>query len=241
MEMKTYIGYSTDERLRWHATSGGVGSAMLHYLFATKQVETAVSFYYDAATLQYMPKLIYSFEDYQPVGSIYHEIDLPKFVKSHLNDIKGGFACFCLPCQTKPIRHYVESAGHACFIIGLVCSSQQSFEATEYLLKRLHVQKNEVAHIQYRGKGWPSGVRILLKNGSEKFVPNGNSIWTQIFHSRLFVMPRCLRCKDTLNAHADVSIADPWLREYVDNETIGKTLIFVNGGGVKTLSTPIAL
>ena len=229
--MKAYIAYSTDKELRWRATSGGAGSALLQYLFATKRVGTAVSFYYDVASLQYLPKLIYSFEEYQPVGSIYHEIDLPKFIKSHLDEIKGGFACFALPCQTRAIRHYVECAGHACFIIGLTCSSQQSFEATEYLLKRLHVRKADVAHIQYRGNGWPSGVQIRLKDGSEKFVPNGNSLWTQIFHSRLFVMPRCLRCQDTLNERADVTIADPWLREYMDSERIGKTLMFVNGGG----------
>lgn len=241
--MKTYIGYAKDENLRWRATSGGVGSAILRYLFDTKQVQTALAFDYDEKSLQYVPKLIYSYEEYQPVGSIYHEIDLPRFIKSNLDKIKGAFACFCLPCQAKTIRYYVQSAGHVCFVIGLVCSSQQSFEATEYLLKRIHVRKEEVACIQYRGNGWPSGIQIRLKNGSEKFVPNGNSLWTQIFHSRLFVMPRCLRCKNTLNTYADISIADPWLREYMNTEKKGKTLLFINRDGIlsKNISEYVCL
>ena len=226
--MKTYIGYSLDENLRWRAASGGVGSSILKYLFETKQIETAITFTFDSNSLRYIPKLIYSFDDYMPIGSIYQEIDLIQFIKNHLNDIHGGFACFSLPCQSRAIKYHLERTGHFCYIIGLTCSSQQSIEATEYLLKRIHIDRKDVTNIQYRGNGWPSGITIMLRSGEEKFVSNNFSIWTKIFHSRLFIMPRCFRCNDTLNLNADITLADPWLKDILSSETIGQTLIFEN-------------
>lgn len=110
----------------------------------------------------------------------------------------------------------------------MTCSSQQSIEATEYLLKRIHIDRKDVTNIQYRGNGWPSGITIMLRSGEEKFVSNNFSIWTKIFHSRLFIMPRCFRCNDTLNLNADITLADPWLKDILSSETIGQTLIFEN-------------
>lgn len=31
-------------------------------------------------------------------------------------------------------------------------------------------------------------------------------------------------CKDTLNQHSDIALADPWLKEYISSEKIGMTL-----------------
>ena len=67
--MKTYIGYSLDENLRWRAASGGVGSSILKYLFETKQIETAITFPFDSNSLRYIPKLIYSIDEYMPIGT----------------------------------------------------------------------------------------------------------------------------------------------------------------------------
>ena len=55
-------------------------------------------------------------------------------------------------------------------------------------------------------------------------VPNLGSIWTKIFHSRLFIPTRCFKCQDTLNSKSDIILADPWLKDQVLTETIGKTL-----------------
>ena len=226
--MKTVLAHAKDPELRRRGTSGGVGSALLKYLFDERRIQTAVSFDYDPAALQYVPKLIHSFAEYQPVGSIYHEVPLVDFIRRNVGAIRGGFACFCLPCQARAIRHAVESNGHACCLLGLACSAQQSVAATQYLLKRLGLRPDEVRHVQYRGNGWPSGIQIQLADGRTRTVPNLHSVWSRIFHSRLFIQPRCFRCDDTLNVHADVGLADPWLASLQTDVGEGKTLVMLN-------------
>lgn len=199
LHLKTFVGHALDPRLRRAATSGGVGSAVLQYLFSTGCVNTALSFDFDAQTIRYSPRLIYKFEDYRPTGSIYQDMDLIGFLRTHIAEINGTFACFCLPCQTASIRILLKEAGHDCVLLGLTCSSQQTLFATECLLRFLRIRKENVETLQYRGNGWPGGIRIGLKNGKSVFVKNNGSMWTDIFHSRLCIPKRCLYCQDTLN------------------------------------------
>ena len=224
--MKTYIGSSTNEQIRFKATSGGVGSSIVKYLLDKKIVDYALSFEYDSASLSYIPCLIKSFSDYKICGSIYQEIDLIRQLKLMLSNKSGGgkIVFFSLPCQTRALKKICIDAGYEPLTIGLTCSSQQSHEATSYLLSRLKIRENEVEKIQYRGNGWPSGIQIKKKDGNEIFIKNNGSIWTRIFHSRLFIQPRCFSCTNTLNDYADIVLADPWLKKYTDEEKIGKTL-----------------
>lgn len=233
--MNSFLGYSVDPGLRYKGTSGGVGSALLKHLFDKGIIQTSVSFDYDAETLHYLPRLIHAFEEYRAVGSIYHEVALVDFIRQNAGAIQGGFACFCLPCQARAIRHVIEQHQHKCILLGLTCSSQQSIDATHYLLKRLGLRSEDVQLIQYRGNGWPSGIQIQLANGQTRIVPNLHSIWSDIFHSRLFIQPRCFRCENTLNDYADISLADPWLASLRSDIGAGKTLVMVNTPGGEAL------
>ena len=102
-KMKSFIGYSLDKDLRYRATSGGVGSSLLKWLFNKKIIETSISLSYNRKTLHYEPYLIHSFEEYQITGSVYHEIDLVSFIKANVKNIKGANStskceitkCFC--------------------------------------------------------------------------------------------------------------------------------------------------
>ena len=90
--MKSYLGYSADAQVRYSATSGGVGSAFLKWLFDKDIIQSAISFKFDNQTLRYSPLIIHSYDDYEISGSIYQEIDLIDFIKKHINEIKGDFA-----------------------------------------------------------------------------------------------------------------------------------------------------
>lgn len=241
--MKTFVGCAVDVSVRYQATSGGIGSSLLKYLFDTGKVQTAISFTYNKEILQYEPILIYDFQDYRQVGSIYHEIKLVQFVKQNITQIHGDIACFCLPCQALSLRKLIENSGRKCFLLGLTCSSQQSIDATYYLLKCIHIPLDKVTYIQYRGNGWPSGVQIETIDHEKIFVPNNDSVWTKIFHSRLFIQSRCFKCTNTLNQFADVSLLDPWLPEYLkDNSNSGKTLVIAySSAGLKILEDAFAM
>lgn len=203
-------GYAADPTVRHAATSGGVGSTIIRYLLESGAVAAAVSFTFDPHTLRYRPHIVTSAADYASVGSIYHEVDLLGFLREQAGSLRGPLVCTCLPCQTKAVRSLLSRHGIGCFLIELTCSSQQSFAATDYLLRRLHVAPRDVALIRYRGNGWPGGIQISLRDGRQKFVGNIGSLWTKIFHSRLFCMPRCFSCPPAFGGPADVVLADPW-------------------------------
>lgn len=226
--INSYIGYSTNLELRKKSTSGGIGSSIIKYLFEEKIIHTSITFDFNASLLQYTPRLIHNFNEYQPTGSIYHEIKLIQFIRDNINQILGGFACFVLPCQARPISALLKKNNIPHILIGLTCSSQQNINATKYLLRRLDIEPKDVTHIQYRGMGWPSGITIKLKNSKDVFVPNNNSIWTDIFHSKLFIEDRCFFCQNTLNKDSDISLADPWLPDIISKETIGQSLVMIN-------------
>ena len=226
MKGNVYIGYSTDPVIRYKATSGGVGSSIVKYLLDNGKCDYALSFDWDEKNMCYQPRLISDFSQYNICGSIYQEMDLIGHIKKLLSEQTGGgrIVLFSLPCQTRALRKICELAGFEALIIGLTCSSQQSKEATSYLLQQIGINEQDVTHWQYRGNGWPSGIQIETTDGKHHFVKNNGSIWTEIFHSRLFIQPRCYSCKNTLNDYADIALADPWLKEYVEKEKIGQTL-----------------
>lgn len=220
-----YLGYSLDNEIRFRASSGGVGSSILKYLFENHLILNSISFYFDKNTLEYKPKIIHSFEDYQITGSIYQEINIINFISNNISQfLEGNTALFCLPCQTLAIRNIFKKINKDIIIIGLTCSSQQHLEATKFLLRKINLRINDIRDLRYRGNGWPSGIQIKTSTEQSILIPNSNSIWSQIFHSRLFVMKRCLYCQNTLNKDADIVLADPWLYEIMKVEKIGKTL-----------------
>ena len=234
------LAYSNASVVRKMATSGGIGSHVLQYLFATGAVRSAVSYEFDVCSLKYQPCVITSAEDYQIVGSIYHEINLYKFIKENLHLIKSPFLCFALPCQVNPIKTLLDKQGIESYIIELTCSSQQTFEATEYLLQRVGVDKEQVLSIRYRGDGWPSGVCVTLKDGGEVKIPNSYSVWMRIFHSHLFIMPRCFFCRTDRDTVSDIKLADPWTIDSPALEKLGRTFCQVKSDRMASILNDMA-
>ena len=221
------LAYSNDSEVRQRATSGGIGSALVNRLFVQGRIKSAISFEYDETLLKYRPCIVASAEDYVVSGSIYHEINLYAYIREHIEEIKSPFLCFALPCQINPIKTLLDKKGIESYIVELTCSSQQTFEATEYLLKRVGISKSDVSSIRYRGEGWPGGVCITLKDGEAIRIPNNNSVWMRIFHSHLFVMPRCFFCQADRETASDIKLADPWGIDSPALEKLGRTFCHV--------------
>lgn len=99
-----YVGYSTDKEIRHKASSGGVGTAIIKYLFSLPEYSTSITFVYDKEKCGYILKLIHSFDEFNICGSIYQDIDIFSFIKNNLSNIKDGIVLSCMPCQ---VRGYV--------------------------------------------------------------------------------------------------------------------------------------
>ena len=234
-----YIGYSSNEELRYNASSGGIGSAIIKYLLESRQYGTSMTFVFNAEKCMYEPKLIYDFSEYNNCGSIYQETDNILFIREHLKDIRDGIVVTCMPCQVNAIRNILNKSNIDNFIISLCCSGQTTIQGTWFYYKLLGVKKTDVCDMQYRGKGWPSGIRISLKNGDVIKKDNYTYPWTLMHRSLLYRPKRCLSCTFKTNPNADTSLADPWLKEYIENDKIGSSVIICNSEGQGVLKNMI--
>ena len=231
----SYLAYSHNPHTRFQSTSGGLGSELVYYMFSTKRIRSAIVLGRDAESPYYSPRLISSAATYVPTGSVYHNVDLLRFVKQNLSDIASPVLCFALPCQTDALKdlfskHHIEN-----FIVELTCSAQQQKSATTYLLSRLGHSEANISQIRYRGDGWPSGVRICTKSGDKIELANWGSLWSEVFHSRLFVMPRCHLCDPMRQTTSDIILADPWGIVSPDNDNIGATLCLAKNNNTNAL------
>ncbi len=222
-----YLASAKDEQIRYKASSGGVGTAMIKYLLSLDEYSTCLSFSFNQVKCAYEPKLIYSFDDYNICGSIYQDIDVCKFIKENRTSIRGGIIVTCMPCQVRAIRSYLERNHIVNFIISFCCSGQTTIEGTWHYYKMLGIKKQDIISMQYRGNGWPSGIQIHLKDGTTIKRDNWTHPWTIIHSSLLYRPKRCLYCPIKTVPYSDVNLADPWLKE-CEHDTIGNSIVIAN-------------
>ena len=231
MQFDYYIGHSTDDKNRYLSSSGGVGAEMIKYLMNSCEYGTSMTFIFNTDYCRYVPKLIYDFKDYNNCGSIYQDTDTIGFIKNSLKKIRNGIVVTCMPCQVRAIKSILDRNNIKHFIISLCCSGQTTVEGTWCYYKFLGLNKEDVSNIQYRGNGWPSGIQIKLKDGKEIRKDNYTYPWNLIHRSLLFRPKRCLYCPMKTSPYADVSLADPWLKEYIDNDRIGNSVVICSESG----------
>lgn len=228
IQTKYYIGYAIDFDMHNKASSGGLGSAIQKYLLSTHNFDSSITFRFNQEMCCYEPVLIHEANEINVCGSIYQDIDIVRFVREHIDDIKKGAIISCPPCQVAAVRQILAKANKGYFIISYCCSGQTKVEGTWKYYELLGIDKSEVVNMQYRGNGWPSGVQIWLKNGSKVYRENYTEPWITMKESQLYQPKRCFYCTKDTGWNADVSLADPWLKEYKNQEKIGATLFLVN-------------
>lgn len=236
INIRYFIGYSTDAEIRYNASSGGVGTAIIKYLLDTNAFGTAMTFVYDSFLCQYQPKLIHSYSDYNNCGSIYQDTDTIGFIKANLGRIRNGIIITCMPCQVRAIKSILNRNNIDHFIISLCCSGQTTVQGTWFYFKLLGINKGDIRKIQYRGNGWPSGIQIELNNGSIINKGNYTYPWTLMYKSLLFRPKRCLSCTIKTSEEADVTLADPWLKEYLEVDNIGNSVVICNHIGFNVVN-----
>lgn len=223
-KVKYYIGYTTNINDRYKATSGGIGTAIIKYLLSTPEYGTSITFIFDKDKCMYQPCLIHSESYLNVCGSIYHDVDIARFIAKNIYEITGGLVVTCPPCQVSAIRQICKKHGIKVFIISYCCSGQMTIEGTWKYYELIGVDKKDVVHMQYRGNGWPSGIQIHLEDGRKVFRDNYTEPWTTIHQSWLYRPKRCFFCKRDTGREADISLADPWLDEYKKEDKVGHTL-----------------
>ena len=237
-----FIGFSCNEEERYYASSGGIGTAITKHLLSTDTFKTGVTFIFDSEQCMYIPQIIHSSSEVNICGSIYQDIDVYNFIKEHLNDIRGGLVVSCPPCQVVSLRLLLKKNNIDNFIISFTCSGQTTIEGTWKYYELLNIKKKDVKNIQYRGNGWPNGIQITLRDGMCISRPNYSEPWSSLHKSWIYRPKRCLFCKFDTGHNADVSIADPWLKKYIESDKIGHSFVLIHSlNGKKVIDQLINL
>ena len=210
--LKVFMAYALDEKVRYSSASGGVATALFKYLLEKDHVEAIL-----LPKLRFKHGLAYGVwsivrnpdEISKYSGSIYAPtFGFSKMLTYTLNKFRR-IAIITLPCQAKAVKKLLnaQKLNGDIFIIGLYCNNVPSMLATKYALKAFNIQVEDVEFLSYRGRGWPGYITIKTKS-TTIYVPSPlfwDSGFGQYFYER-----SCYLCNDQTNSSADLSLADPW-------------------------------
>ncbi|MDD5638486.1 MAG: Coenzyme F420 hydrogenase/dehydrogenase, beta subunit C-terminal domain [Candidatus Pacebacteria bacterium] len=204
--LEIYTGKSTDKNLQKNASSGGVVTQLLVSLLENKTISGALVTIMDK--LESQPFIARTKQEIiSAKGSKYCPVAINIALKEILNSKQEEkFAVVGLPCHIQGIRNYEgifpELKRKIVLHLGLFCSRCPSYLATDFLLKRLKIKKEEVKNINYR-KGY--NMLIELKDGSQKTI-SYRAYWDSDF--KYLIPLRCMMCYDRVNELSDVSFGD---------------------------------
>jgi len=222
-----YLAYSTNDEVRYQASSGGFCKSFLNFLLETNEVDkviitrlkkdeplTAETIITDAVEDILSPR----------TNSIYGTVH----PFSVLRELECGvrYVFVGLPCHVRAFYKYAEKNNINIFLISLLCNHIPYEDGvSNSILSSMYINKHEVTYFEYRGHGWPGFVYIKTIIG-EEFKLSFSSCWSR-YMSRTPQLPvKCKKCLDISGIYSNISVGDPW--NIVDrSDTIGKSLIIV--------------
>ncbi len=225
-----YKGYSTNPTVRWRASSGGLTTSLLLFLLKENLIDGALLTRINKNNpLKAEPFIARTEEDVlSAMGSKYVPVPLNQLLNQILSE-EGKFAVVGLPCHIQGIRRaelkIPALRDKIAYHFGIVCSRTMSFHGVEYILNKMGIASNEIAELKYRGDGWPSGIKVLLKDGQQKNLPMLATWWSEIFGGSFFSHHYCTLCSDLLNEMSDISFADAYLPETMKNDKVGTSIV----------------
>jgi coenzyme F420 hydrogenase subunit beta len=226
-----YVGYSTDERIRYRAASGGVVTSLLLKSLESGTIDSALTiesnennpFEPHALVARNRQKIIGS------MGSVYLPVELSAALKQIIRDnsIKR-IGIVGLPCHIDGIKKasllLPDLRGKIAFTIGLFCKQMKDLRFTQLILSKMGIKEENVREIKFRGEGWPGNIQIRTKDEKIFRTPylNLSPLWGALSCSPIY----CLMCQSPMAESADISVGDPWLDEY-KNDKLGDSLFVI--------------
>ena len=226
-----YMGFSTNENIRYNAASGGLITGLLKYTLEEGLIDGAITTRFKTGQfLEPEPFIARTIEEIlDSRGSKYCPVSVNTCLKDIMNDGNNAerYAVVGTPCHINGLSKAdivkKELVNKIPYRFGLFCHHGVSFRGTEFLLNKFGISKQKIRHFQYRGNGWPGGINIELDNGRifKSLLPE---YWGSIFSLYYFTPKACMLCGDALCELADLSFGDAWLPE-LNSDNLGSSII----------------
>ena len=209
-----WLGWSSNEDIRFKASSGGITTALSIYLLEKKIVDAIIQVKKapddPTKTINVVSKSEKDVLDC--MGSRYTTSSPLRNIKQCIEEGKK-YAFIGKPCDASALRMYKNLQKESwteqiVYIFSFFCAGQPSRKANDKLLKSLGIDnKNECADLQYRGNGWPGKAQAWKHDGTSQIMDYETS-WMKILGRD--VRPCCRFCADGTGEQADISCGDAW-------------------------------
>ncbi|RTZ98308.1 MAG: hypothetical protein DSY90_04800 [Deltaproteobacteria bacterium] len=217
--LKTFVGFSNDERIRNGGAGGGIITGLLHDLLKRKMVDGCIvtrmnpekPYYGEVFVARTYEELLESQQSKYiiiPVNAILKEI----------RNLDGRFAIAALPCQIHGLRLMEKQKDPVMdkikLIIGLFCASAMEPVVALEMLEMKKINPQDLKTFNFREGAWPGNIIATLKNGQKVKMHYSNFKDGAInYMTQLYSPFRCQTCIDGSSEFSDISISDAWTRD----------------------------
>lgn len=230
--IKVEEGWSCDNDLRFHSSSGGVVSALAVSLLKENLVDAVLHVGVsnnDCLSNELMVSRCRE-DVYRNAQSRYAPALTLHNVKQLLDSGEEVYAYIGKACDIAGLKNFIEVfpqyQNRIKYFISIICAGMPSFEGTKKCYS-LSGNNNVPIKLKYRGDGWPGKFEVEWKDG-QKFSLTYQESWGEILGHYLNF--RCKVCADGIGSLADISVGDSWRTKdgYPDfEEREGRSLVFV--------------
>jgi coenzyme F420 hydrogenase subunit beta len=228
---KILIGHSCNEFVRKRASSGGIVTEVLLYMIRKGLVDGVITVGMDENE-PWKAKVNIAKGEEEIINSAqskYCLIPVNSIIRKISND-DLTYAMVGLPCHFHGIRNLqmnnLLDKDKIKFCLGIFCGFNMKPEATDYLIKKMNVEKKKIKSLEFRGGEWPGGFLIKDSEGKVKFIPKHYYNYLNL----MFVQKRCLLCPDLTNEMADISVGDFW-DTHLDHKGWSSIIVRTENGG----------
>ena len=219
-----FLAHSSDDAIRFRASSGGFIKSFLVYLLESQTVDFVIITRTGNSNNPLVPETIItnSKEDILSTrtNSVY-AVNNPFHVLKGI-DYDKKYAFVGLPCHVRNLRGLQKKGKYRniVIVIGLFCNHTPNIEFTKGILQKLNVKEHDLRQIEYRGSGWPGGFTAYLKNGQKKFIAL-QDYWDNDLNNG----PELCKYCSEIAEDADVYVGDPWNLKLEGTDSKGMSLV----------------
>ncbi|MCD6517079.1 MAG: Coenzyme F420 hydrogenase/dehydrogenase, beta subunit C-terminal domain [Candidatus Aminicenantes bacterium] len=207
---KLCIGFSLDPARRQMGSSGGVGTEISGFLLENRIVETVIGVGF-SQDRPYLPEYqaVQNVEDIRKIsGSKYVYMEFDSLKKLIDLEKEKETAVFLQPCFVRAVRQMQKNGyTNIKYIISFFCGYNITEDATEYLIKKAGVRKENIDEMAYRWGEYPGGFMVRTKDG--RVVRFGKECYELV--DLMFLRKGCKKCSLYMGEGADIVLGDAWI------------------------------
>jgi len=206
-----FCGFSLNHTHREKGSSGGIGTEISSFLLTHKLVDKVIGVGF-SKNHPYVP-VYQTVEDGEEVtqlsGSKYTFMSFAPLKNLIHQEKEKKLAVFIQPCFIKAIRKMqANNYPNIRYIISFFCGYNVTEEATDYLIKKAQVNKDNIQEISYRWGPYPGGFMVKTKN--RRITCFGKECYELV--DLMFLRRGCKKCSLYMGEGADIALGDAWIK-----------------------------